>query len=250
MAWYDPLVIPWRDLSKQGVSPGQLKADLAAMVLANKGLGDVAQPAADAPLYMAAADGLVYPGSLGPRLSLASGVLSVVHGAGSGLLQDNTAFALRIWNDAGTLKHAIGAYNAPATASSWAGKISGASASYTATPTGADATTAMAAGGKISATNTNRFILNTAQQTTGLMFLDCVLGPTAPVTTAMRCSVIPQSRAVWDDTLSTPAAVTLIRPEIAVWINTGGSTWTTWALNTTNIPAGATLQINCKGYLV
>lgn len=201
---------------------------------------------ADTVTAVPATDGLVYPGSLGPRLALASGVLSVVHGAGSGLLQDNTAFALRIYNNAGTLQHSIGAYNAPATASSWAGKISGASPSYTTTPTGTDASTAMSAGGKISATNTNRFILNTAQQTTGLVFLDCVLGPTAPVTTSMRCSVVMQSRAVWNGS----EAVTLIRPEIAVWNNTGGTTWAAWALNTTNIPAGATLQINCKGYLV
>lgn len=106
------------------------------------------------------------------------------------------AFCVRIYNNAGTLQHAIGAYNSPATAGTWSGKIAGASASYTATPTGADATTAMAAGGKISATNTNRFILNTAQQAAASVFLDCSLSPAAPFRTSMRCSVVLQSRDV------------------------------------------------------
>lgn len=168
--------------------------------------------------------------------------IKTVDGAGSGLLQDNTAFSLRITNDSGTLKHAIGAYNAPSTAGTWVGKITGASATLATTPTGTDASTAMASGGKISSAVTNRFILDTAQQASATVFLGCALNPTAPVKTSMQCNIIMQSRDV--------NGVTLIRPEIAIWNNTGGSTWVAWALDTTNIPAGATLRINCKGYLV
>lgn len=245
------LTLPLLDLLVDVPRTSQIKADFATIedLLNALGLADLTAPAA-ARLVKIGTDGKLAVGELLTYYLAASSYtaadvlakLLTVDGAGSGLLQDNTAFALRIYNNAGTLQHSIGAYNAPATASSWAGKISGASPSYTTTPTGTDASTAMSAGGKISATNTNSFILNTAQQTKVLVFLDCVLAPTATVTSAMRCNVILQSRDV--------NGVTLIRPEIAVWNNTGGTTWAAWALDTTNIPAGATLQINCKGYLV
>lgn len=154
-----------------------------------------------------------------------------------------TAFSLRIWNDAGTLKHSFGAFNASAQSSPWVSAINGAVETYTATPNGTDASTAFAAGGKISATLTNAFIIDTlVAQTARLILLSCSLQPSAPVTSAMKCQVSVVSRNV--------NGTTMFRPEIRVLNNTSGTTWAAWALNTTNIASGTTISISCEGYLI
>jgi len=74
------------------------------------------------------------------------------------------SFILRIINDAGTIKHRITSVRDAAIASLFAGKISGASIILTATPTGTDATTAFAAGAKISSAVPSLFVFNTQTQ--------------------------------------------------------------------------------------
>lgn len=75
------------------------------------------------------------------------------------------SFALRLINDGGTLKHQISYDNSFTALGNFSDKIGSASATLTATPTGADGSTAMAAGGKISSAATNTFILDTADMT-------------------------------------------------------------------------------------
>jgi len=72
-------------------------------------------------------------------------------------------FTLSITNTAGTLQHKITEPGVNV-ATNWAGLINGASSSLTNTPTGADGSTAMAAGGKIGSASTNVFWLDTAAQ--------------------------------------------------------------------------------------
>ena len=75
-------------------------------------------------------------------------------------------FLLVLWNDAGTMKHRISASAKDGTAApaQLISLINGASTTFTTTPTGADAGTAMAAGGKISSASTSTFILDTPTQ--------------------------------------------------------------------------------------
>lgn len=78
-----------------------------------------------------------------------------------------TAGMLEIRNNGGTIEHRITAMCASATSGNaeLLKKISGTSASYTTTPTGADASTAMAGGGKIGSATNYRFWFDTAAQT-------------------------------------------------------------------------------------
>lgn len=73
----------------------------------------------------------------------------------------------RMRNNSGTLQHQIGRFGAPQSAGNLIAKINGASTTYTNTPTGADASTAFAAGAKISSANANRIIFDTANQAAG-----------------------------------------------------------------------------------
>jgi hypothetical protein len=73
------------------------------------------------------------------------------------------SFEFVLSNNGGTIQHLI---RSPAGgASNFAGKVTGASAANSNTPTGADASTAFVAGAKISSASTNRLILDTAAQT-------------------------------------------------------------------------------------
>lgn len=80
---------------------------------------------------------------------------------GTGKIQ---AFNFRIFNDGGTLKHRIGASGNSSVAGNYYDKITGASTTLTATPTGANATTAFAAGAKIDSANLSVVFFNTAAQ--------------------------------------------------------------------------------------
>lgn len=75
-------------------------------------------------------------------------------------------FAFELNNNGGTLEHKIGADVAASGATgNFVSAISGANGvSYTTTPTGADASTAFAAGAKVSSAATNTVIFNTATQ--------------------------------------------------------------------------------------
>ena len=80
---------------------------------------------------------------------------------GTGKIQ---AFNFRLFNDAGTIKHRIGASGESSVAGNYYDKITGASTTLTVTPTGANATTAFAAGAKIDSANLSVVFFNTAAQ--------------------------------------------------------------------------------------
>lgn len=78
--------------------------------------------------------------------------------------QKFTSFKIRIVNTGGTIQHRIGCASDSSVAGSLHGTINSASASLTNTPTGADGSTAMAAGLKIGSANTNVIYFDTAAQ--------------------------------------------------------------------------------------
>lgn len=79
--------------------------------------------------------------------------------------QQRQIFKFQLTNNAGTIEHRIGSLRDVSQDSAYANKITGATSTYTTTPTGTDATTAFAAGAKIASFNTSFVIFNTASQT-------------------------------------------------------------------------------------
>lgn len=78
-----------------------------------------------------------------------------------------TRFRLWLRNNAGTLEHRITAPDgSSAAAAEFVAKINAASSTYAASPTGADASTAMASGAKISTADPNYLIFDTPDQAT------------------------------------------------------------------------------------
>lgn len=115
------------------------------------------------------------------------------------------------------------------------------SGGFTNTPTGTDATTAPAAGAKISTTDTNGVIFDTAAQWNGDVDFEAriVINATG---TALSVSVSFESFAVWNGT----AAITRFRPVLRFWNATTGAAF---VLNNTNIPGAGYLQVAFSGYL-
>ena len=74
------------------------------------------------------------------------------------------AFTVQIVNDGGTIRHRMGALADASLACNFLTRVNGATGTLTATPTGADASTGFAAGGKISSTYPSMFVLDTASQ--------------------------------------------------------------------------------------
>jgi hypothetical protein len=144
-------------------------------------------------------------------------------------------FVLQLNNDAGTLKHAIYSEDGGGAAATYADKISGASTTPTATPTGDDASTNFAAGAKISSAATNALVLNTGGQTvaTAILFASISLNDTgADLTVGARLV----SRNI--------NGTTAIRLEFA-FRNAGAA----FALNTTNITNGQFIYVPFIGVL-
>lgn len=184
-----------------------------------------------------AADGNVISGNncVG---NVAGNVLMV--GAHSVLRDDvggysDQSFILAITNAAGTMQHAMYNQAGNIILGNYSSRINNPSAANTNTPTGADATTAMAAGGKIGSASTNRFWFDTAAQ--------------VPAMADGLCSI---------DYNDTGNSFT-VRP-IVVSININGVTQnrlafefytgaTTFALTAANVPAGKTIQVQFKGKL-
>jgi len=79
--------------------------------------------------------------------------------------QQRQFFKFELSNNAGTIQHRIGSLRDVTQDSAFANKITGATSVYTTTPTGADATTAFAAGAKIASLSPSFVIFNTASQT-------------------------------------------------------------------------------------
>lgn len=126
-------------------------------------------------------------------------------------------FSVLITNDAGTLKHAVRDAGGNA-ATNWAGAITGASSTYTATPTGADGSTAMVAGAKIGSASTNTLWLDVpSQRVADSQFMTSVVFNSSG--TAMTC---------------TPALLSL---------NINGTTRTRLALQFYDATSGATVAL-------
>lgn len=87
---------------------------------------------------------------------------------GTGKIQ---AFNFRLVNDGGTIKHRIGASGESSIAGNYYDKINGASPTLTTTPTGANATTAFAAGAKIDSANVSVVFFDTVAQVIAEMLL-------------------------------------------------------------------------------
>jgi hypothetical protein len=140
-------------------------------------------------------------------------------------------------NSAGTLQHAF--YNditqgAAASATRIIGNTSG---GFTNTPTGTDASTPFAAGAKISTTDTNGVIFNTAAQWNGDVDFEARIVVNS-TTTALSVSVSFESFSV--------NGVTLLRPLFRFW---NAATGAAFVLNTTNVGTSTFLKVEFTGYL-
>jgi len=80
------------------------------------------------------------------------------------------AFRFRLQNNSGVIRHSIGQVRDIGAAPVMADKITGASETVTATPTGTDSSTAFVTGAKISSANTSILIFNTATQSNTYFF--------------------------------------------------------------------------------
>lgn len=146
-------------------------------------------------------------------------------------------FRIILINSAGTLQHKMTAPTVGSTdATNFVSRVTGASNTLTNTPTGADSSTAFAAGAKIG-NPTSGFVLDTADQPTpGNDLIHSVLcyNDAGTAVLAFPCFA---SRNV--------NGTTRTRPEIRFFDATTGATF---ALNTTNIPSGKQIIIDVWGY--
>jgi len=150
--------------------------------------------------------------------------------------QQLQSFRFRIFNNAGTLQSQITDSNGTGLPT-FSNKIVGASATLQNIPTGADATTAFAYGGKISTTVSNEYIFNTASQVVadGLLMANIIFN-----STGNSVSVSPVVDTINVNGVSQPRLI------LAFYNSTTGAAFT---LNTTNIPASKAIDILFLGYL-
>lgn len=152
-------------------------------------------------------------------------------------LQTEQSFIWGINNNAGTLQHTTYAQSGSATLGNYQNRILNASAAPVNTPTGPDATTALAGGWKIGSASTNNIWADTNDQ---LGFVNAL----------MACAI------AYNDTGNS----IFVRPQI-VSININGvtrfrltfqfftTTGAAFALTAANIPAGKTIQVQFYGRL-
>jgi hypothetical protein len=147
-------------------------------------------------------------------------------------------FTVNIANNGGTLQHRILSDLASAAAPDFDNKINAANHVETSTPTGADASTAFAGGGKVGSVNQNRFILDTpaAQATTeGMVSAVISLNKTGTDLTVQATRI---SRDV--------NGVTMSRIELDFEDTATGAAFN---LNTTNIASGKRLDVTIFGFI-
>lgn len=148
------------------------------------------------------------------------------------------SFVLIITNSAGTLQHQFQSQGGTGDFSQrFVSRINGAVNSPTSTPTASDATTAMAAGGKVGSASTNIFWLDTAAQNqqNAIGIGTLIYNDTG---TALVARAIVQSLNI--------NGVTRFRQAFEFRNATTGATF---ALNTSNIASGKTLQAQFFGSL-
>lgn len=146
-------------------------------------------------------------------------------------------FVVRIHNNAGTIEHKITGVANETIVSGYQDKINNATATYVNTPTGADASTAMANGGKISSASTYIFVLDTNAQPTTDDKLVCMTSLVYNTTTT-DLTVLPtvNNRDV--------NGTTIRRLELGLRNSTTGANY---AL--TGMPSGSYLWINVMCYI-
>jgi hypothetical protein len=152
------------------------------------------------------------------------------------LLTDQ-AFTWAIYNNAGTLQHSIYQQSGAAALGNFQSRINSASAAATNTPTGPDSSTPMAAGGKIGNPTTNDFWFDTNAQ------VPANFCPTAVVIyndTGTQITVRPQVASI---TINGATRFRLLFQFVVA------GTGAPFALNTTNIPPGKTIQVQFYGKL-
>lgn len=150
--------------------------------------------------------------------------------------ETRVAFTIAITNTGGTMQHSMSDTGGGGT-SYLLTRITGASAALTNTPTGNDATTAMAAGGKIGSANTNTFYFNTvAQNTNRTDFITSIVYNDVGTALTVRCRI----------TSININGVTIARPIMEFFNATTGAAF---ALSTATIAAGKQLQIAFTGKL-
>lgn len=146
------------------------------------------------------------------------------------------AFTVTIQNDSGTIKHRIGRAGQASQSSNFNEKINGASTTLTATPTGTDSSTAMAAGSKRSSADNSILILDTgditAADSLGLASVSFNSSGTDLIVNARRTS-----RNV--------NGTTITRLELSLGDTAGAA----FNLNTSNIAAGKAIDITFHGFL-
>lgn len=103
--------------------------------------------------------------------------------------QQFTAFKIRLVNTAGTIQHRIGCPMDSSIAGTLHAKITGVSTTLTNTPTGADGSTAMAAGLKIGSASTHAIYFDTATQVQADFAASCNI---VFNNTGTACTLIPQ----------------------------------------------------------
>jgi hypothetical protein len=101
-------------------------------------------------------------------------------------------FSIQIANNSATIQHKIFAAGQTGVAPTWASSVSGDSTSYTNTPTGTDATTAFAAGAKISSTDNYLLVINSGAEvpSDAILFATITLNTTTTATYQVRPTVI------------------------------------------------------------
>lgn len=154
----------------------------------------------------------------------------------TGNLTDQS-WTLWIQNNAGTLQHTFISDPGGAALSNYVSRINAASSSFTTTPTGADASTPMAAGGKIGSGSANFFWCDTAVQ--------------IPVNAQMAVSIGTNSTGTAVNVQAQFSSLNIngvTRVRLALGF-TNAATGAAFNLNTTNIPAGTFLKVVFYGKL-
>jgi hypothetical protein len=164
-------------------------------------------------------------------------VLSPTNDSTRGLATDQS-FTFILTNNGGTLQHSIrGADANTAALTLGITRVSSASATPANTPTAIDSGTAMASGGKISATNTNYFIFDTAAQVAAFADLDAVIASNSSGTVILVNPILVSSNV---------NGVTRLR---LVFAFENASSGAAFALTTGNIAAGKTIVVKFRGRL-
>lgn len=136
------------------------------------------------------------------------------------------AFIFSLTNDAGTLKHRITSIPYTSLPSPFADRISGATNTFTATPTGTDATTAFVTGAKISSATPSLIVFNTQSQ----------LGSAISNVASGSVSIVSNSSGT---------ALTAIPNALSIDIN--GVTRNYYALQFLNATSGAAFNLTTLG---